>query len=150
MGERGRRRGGGDEAPRRIPDGRHPDVEHRSTHGKKVEGLIRRAMETTAATAMACGGDDGGGDDNDDNFAIAMMIIVSLGQTAHFSLCSNLTQELWMHTKFWCTRVQILGAVKKNRCRKKRKGNSKKRKGIAFFLKKETHGMLGLLSLSLW
>ncbi len=28
----------------------------------------------------------------------------------------------------------------------KRKGNSKKRKGIAFFLKKETHGVFGIPS----
>jgi hypothetical protein len=44
---------------------------------KKVEGFIRRAMETTAATATACGGDDGG-DDNDDNFTIAMVINLDL------------------------------------------------------------------------
>ncbi len=40
-------------------------------------GFIRRAMETTAATATARGGDDGG-DDNDDNFAITMVINLDL------------------------------------------------------------------------
>ena len=73
----GGRRGGSDEAPRRIPDGGPPDVAHRSARGKKVEGFIRRSMETTAATATARGGDDGG-DDNDDNFAIAMVINLDL------------------------------------------------------------------------
>jgi len=31
-----------------------------------VEGFIKRAMNTTAVTATACGGNDGGDDDNDD------------------------------------------------------------------------------------
>ena len=80
-GGRGGRRGGGDEAPRRIPDGGPPDVAHRSARGKNVEGFIRRAMETTAVTATARGGndgDDGDGDDNDDNGAIAMVINLDL------------------------------------------------------------------------
>ena len=78
-GGRGGRRGGNDEAPRRIPDGGPPDVEHRSARGKKVEGLIPRAMETTAAIATARGGDDSGSDDNDNNFAMAMVIILDQG-----------------------------------------------------------------------
>ena len=77
MGEGGER-GGGNEAPRRIPDEEPPDVEHRYARNKNVEGLIQRVIEMMAATAMARGGDDGGGDDNDDNFAIAMVINLDL------------------------------------------------------------------------
>ena len=73
-GGKGGRRGGGDEAPRRIPDGGPPDVAHQSTRGKNVEGFIQRAMETTAAIATTRGCDDGNGDDNDDNGTIAMVI----------------------------------------------------------------------------
>ena len=46
-----------------------------------MDGFIRRAMETTAATATARGGNNGGGDDNDDNDdngAIAMVINLDL------------------------------------------------------------------------
>jgi len=71
-------RGGGNEAPRRIPDEGPPGVEHWSAHDKNMEGLIRRAIEMTAATATARGGDDGGDDDNDDNFTIAMVINLDL------------------------------------------------------------------------
>jgi hypothetical protein len=56
---------------------------HRTARGKKVDGFIRRAMETTAATAAATtatarGGDGGGGDDNDDNGTIARVINLDL------------------------------------------------------------------------
>jgi hypothetical protein len=43
-----------------------------------VEGFIRRAMETTAATATARDGEDSDGDDNDNNGTIAMVINLDL------------------------------------------------------------------------
>ena len=43
-----------------------------------MEGFIRRAMETMAASAMAGGGDGGSGDDNDDNVTITMVINLDL------------------------------------------------------------------------
>ena len=42
-----------------------------------------------------------------------MAAVVSLGQTAQCSPCSNLIQELQTRANFWCTRVQVLGAVGK-------------------------------------
>ena len=75
-----------------------------------------------------------------------MSAVVSLGQTAQCSPCSNLIQELQTRTNFWCTRVQVLGAVGKIDVKKRRKGNSKRRKGGSLFLKKETHRMFGILS----
>ena len=40
-----------------------------------------------------------------------MVAVVSLGQTAQCSPCSNLIQELQARAKFWCTGVQVLGAM---------------------------------------
>ena len=72
--------------------------------------------------------------------------VVSLVQTAQYTPCSNLIQELHTYvprfgvqeSKFWVRWEKV--DVEKN------KGNSKRRKGRAFFLKKETHGMFGILS----
>ena len=61
-----------------------------------------------------------------------MAAVVSLGQTAQCSPCSNLIQELQTCANFWCTRVQVLGAVGKTDVGK-RKGNSKRRKGGRLF-----------------
>ena len=71
-----------------------------------------------------------------------MAAVVSLGQTAQYTPCSNLIQELHtcapsfgvQESKFWarCEKVDV----------EKIKGNSKRRRtGKAFFLKKETYGM---------
>jgi hypothetical protein len=51
-----------------------------------------------------------------------------------------------MRTNFWCTRVQIFGHSGKDRCKKKERGIQKRERGIAFFLKKETHGVFGIPS----
>ena len=64
-----------------------------------------------------------------------MAAVVSLGQTAQYTLCSNLIQELQTCANFWCTRVQVLGAVGKIDV-EKRKGNSKWRKGATLFPEK--------------
>jgi hypothetical protein len=58
---------------------------------------------------------------------------VSLGQTAQCSPCSNLIQELLTHANFWCTRVQILGAVGKIDVGKNKR-EFKKEKGDSLFL----------------
>ena len=103
MGGRGGRRGGGDEAPRRIPDGGPPDIEHQSAGGKNVEGFIPRAMETTAATATARGGNEGGGKDNNNNFAITMVINLNLHTTgvrwyiARLNLTGGMAMSLFFH-----------------------------------------------------
>ena len=71
-----------------------------------------------------------------------MAAVVSWGQTAQYTPCSNLIQELHtcapsfgvQESKFWARweKVDV----------EKIKGNSKRRRqGKAFFLKKETHGM---------
>ena len=75
-----------------------------------------------------------------------MAAVVSLGQTAQYTPCSNLIQEIHrrapsfgiQESKFWARWEKLM--------QKKIKGNSKRRKGKAFFLKKETHGMFGILS----
>jgi len=85
-GEGGSRIGDGNEAPWRIPDGGPPAIAHQSARGKKVEGFIRRAMETMAASVTARGGDDSSSDDNDDNFAIAMVINLDL-RTVRLQRC---------------------------------------------------------------
>ncbi len=51
-----------------------------------------------------------------------------------------------MRTNFWSTRVQIFGRGGKIDVGKKKGEFKKRERGIAFFLKKETHGVFGIPS----
>ena len=74
-----------------------------------------------------------------------MAAVVSLGQTAQYTPCSNHTGATRRAPSFGIQGSNFWARWEKIDVGKKR-GDSKKRKGKAFFLKKETHGMFRILS----